>query len=329
MVSVIVPVHNDEKTISTCIDSLLGQTYQDLELIIVDDGSGDTSLKQASIRGGLDRRIRVISQENMGVSAARNRGLDEANGEFVCFVDGDDTVSSNYVEVLLSMSEPGVMPVIDISRGDHEGSSLQPIDKEYCFGDSLPYEYFCGDLGQGIAYSVCNKLFRRSVLVYENIRFDEKLSVGEDMLFVYKYLLFCMRIHFSGDAVYHYVIRSGSAMASNGDYTERYEKLFLEMKKLKYGGDEIERSVLSRWAFNTVVWNIITNPYIVRKKYSGFRTWWKGFTGTEIYNSAMDLSSAETRKRKILYRQMKDNKTVLLFITLRLFRTNNKQEKRQ
>ena len=100
-VSVIVPVYNVEKYIHRCVDSILGQTFSDLELIRVDDGSPDNCPSICDEYAAKDNRVRVIHQENRGLSAARNAGLDVMAGEFVSFVDSDDWLEDSFLEVML------------------------------------------------------------------------------------------------------------------------------------------------------------------------------------------------------------------------------------
>ena len=100
LISIIVPVYNAEKTIKKCIDSILAQTYRNFELILINDGSRDSSLNILKEYENTDERIVVISQENSGVSVARNKGIDSARGDYIIFVDSDDYISENALEVL-------------------------------------------------------------------------------------------------------------------------------------------------------------------------------------------------------------------------------------
>lgn len=97
MISVIVPVYNVERLLAKCLDSLLAQTYKDIELVLVDDGSTDGSGKICDEYAEREDRIKVVHQKNLGVSVARNHGLDVASGDYVCFVDSDDYVTENYL----------------------------------------------------------------------------------------------------------------------------------------------------------------------------------------------------------------------------------------
>ena len=100
LISVIVPVFNVEKYLKRCVDSILIQTYRNIEILLIDDGSTDYSSNLADEYLKKDERIRVFHKKNMGLSSARNKGIEEAKGNYVCFVDGDDTISSNMVNTL-------------------------------------------------------------------------------------------------------------------------------------------------------------------------------------------------------------------------------------
>ena len=104
MISIIVPVYNSEKYIDKCLDSILNQTYKDLEIVLVNDGSNDQSLKILEKYALRDTRIKVVNQENKGVAAARNTGLDNATGEYILYVDSDDWIENNMVERMVELS---------------------------------------------------------------------------------------------------------------------------------------------------------------------------------------------------------------------------------
>lgn len=125
MVSVIIPAFNAENTIRRCIDSLLVQTYSDFEIIAVNDGSCDSTESLIISLAEEDGRIRLVNQKNGGVSAARNKGIEESTGEFLCFVDSDDVVDPCFLESLMKLYVPGCLPVVDMVRTDSPRSALK------------------------------------------------------------------------------------------------------------------------------------------------------------------------------------------------------------
>ena len=152
MISIVVPAYNAAGVIGRCIDSVLRQTYPDFELLIIDDGSTDETAEIVAAKAAQDTRIHLIRQENTGVSSARNAGIAAASGELLCFIDCDDTVSANYLETLLALYSPGVLPVIDVVRSDRDGSALSPMPETITLDGDWVDSYFCGQLRYGIAF---------------------------------------------------------------------------------------------------------------------------------------------------------------------------------
>ena len=196
-VSVIVPVYNAEGVVSRGVDSILAQGYPDFELILVDDGSTDNSGAICDNYVQQDGRVKVVHQENAGVSAARNAGLKVAQGEWVTFVDSDDIVLDGFLESLVAAVNRDEL--IDLAYCGYaivEGAtsiktyrSATYIGKEQLHDvlSSTKLLYRCSPWG---------KLFRRSIITDNGLHFDENLTISEDRLFLYQYL-----IHVRGVAV--------------------------------------------------------------------------------------------------------------------------------
>lgn len=217
LVSIIIPAYNVENYIERCLVSVLEQTYNQLEIIIVDDGSSDGTYKKCENFANADSRIQLYSQKNAGVSSARNYGLNKAQGDYICFVDADDYVSSIYVEVMLQ----------DIKSTNSEISitmcqrNTEPVDKNTNTSVEVwnYKETLLNLLTRDIyANGVVGKLFKKQVI--EDLYFDTCLRIGEDKLFVYSAIDKCNKVVFHDINLYCYCIRSGSAMKSKFD--ERY-----------------------------------------------------------------------------------------------------------
>lgn len=204
-VSVIVPVYNCEKYIERCINSLLAQSYKVHEIILVNDGSVDDSLTVCkSFEEKFDNVI-VLSQENKGVSCARNLGIEYATGDYLIFCDGDDYVKEDYVEKLVCAIEH-----VDIAACGYirEGECskdfqlLNDVDVHQFYYHILCTPYITG--------ACWNKIFRRELI--GKLRFQPGLSIGEDMLFVFQYLQNCKTIKYTKDLCYVYVLNQDSAL---------------------------------------------------------------------------------------------------------------------
>lgn len=184
LVSVIVPFFNREKTAQRCIDSIRQQTYQNLQVILVNDGSSDGTLKILIKNKNKDARISVISQVNKGASGARNAGLNVAKGEYILFVDSDDFVSKNYVEDLL-------LPIENESDLDMTVSAIRGfypkgvVDFAYSFPER-------GRIRENFEFlrnipTHAGKLYRSEIINRMNLRFPEDMSFSEDRVFNLNY----------------------------------------------------------------------------------------------------------------------------------------------
>ena len=215
-ISVVIPVYNTEHFLARVIDSVLAQTFTDFELILIDDGSTDTSGEICDRYEVTDGRIRVKHSSNHGVSAARNSGINLATGEWIAFIDSDDYVLSQYLQNLYSNAEKfrsdfvvtGIVrryeekPIEDVVREWSE--CVVTKDEIVKLYDKKILQYQKGPV---------IKLFKREILNKHGIRFDERLSRGEDALFVYTYLLNCSKISVAPGANYIYCLRDGSLMS--------------------------------------------------------------------------------------------------------------------
>lgn len=226
MVSVIVPVYNAQQYIRRCLDSIIGQSYRDLEIVLVDDGSTDQSPALLQKYKDLDDRIRLYRQENRGVAAARNTGLAHAEGDFFLFVDADDWIETNAVESLVSLMDAKTDIVLcdsDQARGPEEISHVnldgarrdekavatceipRSGNMELWGRDRQLFEFMKHQRLSGMLW---NKLIRRSTT--EGIQFNEKTGYGEDAEFLWKVLKRSRQMVISDEVLYHHVMEDGS-----------------------------------------------------------------------------------------------------------------------
>jgi glycosyltransferase involved in cell wall biosynthesis len=209
LISIIVPVYNSEQYLSRCIESILKQTYTDFELILVDDGSNDTSLNMCETYAKTDSRIKIISTENNGVSSARNTGLNATNGTYIGFVDSDDWIEPDMYELLIKNAEKYKA---DISCCNYFMNSTTEKILEYQENEKVVYsDGDCVDFfleRKLFGNSVCNKVFNKKVLIHG---FQIGLSVGEDAFFLFEACLNSKTIVCCNEAKYHYYVRIGSA----------------------------------------------------------------------------------------------------------------------
>ena len=220
IVSVIVPVYNCKDYLARCIESILAQSYTHIQLILVNDGSTDGSGEICDRYAVQDSRVQVIHQLNGGVSAARNRGMDAAIGEFLYFVDSDDAISKDTVEITMQSFEKDVDAVFfGITKISEKLESVQelPIEAGIYSRETVLRGILSDYAGYGAGYP-CNKLWRISAFgKTDNIpRFDTQLYYFEDLEWVVRMLLCVTCIRILPNHLYQYTVRAGSATTKEG-----------------------------------------------------------------------------------------------------------------
>ncbi len=243
-ISVIVPVYNVEDKLQRCVNSILEQTFTDFELLLIDDGSIDNSSLVCDQFAQRDARIKVIHQENAGVSCARNRGLKLATGKYIVFVDSDDYVDGNYLKVMydtaqLNNSELVISGVSYCNYQNIEQHTTQDErgDSRVCLVKENSEEVgkLIDDRRLNYIYA---KMFRKEILDKFLIRFSENISLGEDTIFVMHYLSHITTCDIVGQAYYYYIKYNSGTLTSiprEGQYED-----------LTVVNNEIERYLVNR-----------------------------------------------------------------------------------
>lgn len=234
MVSVIVPVYNVSSYLERCLDSIVGQTYRDIEIILVDDGSTDDSGIICDKYSAQDNRITVIHKANGGVSSARNIGITHSKGDYVMFVDSDDVVELDIIEVMLSHAKETDSDIIccllDVVEID---GKTRELTQGKVFGKISTSEvisrYFDDMFIKDQMYGPVNKLFPQSII--KRHRFSD-YRMGEDILFIFELLLDCESVYIVDYNGYHYIHRTGSAMTSTFS-PKRFDYLFAGKRLLE------------------------------------------------------------------------------------------------
>lgn len=210
-ISVIIPVYNCEEYLPACLDSIVCQTHTDLEIILVNDGSRDNSPAICDAYAQKDARIRVIHQKNQGVSAARNTGLDAATGNWIGFVDSDDTIEPDIYETLLNLALKHDADIAHCGyRKIHfDGTSKAVLGTEKLLVQGGVEACECVLAGKHFTGSPCTKLYRRDLI--HTLRFDPDLKINEDILMNIRVFLSAHKLVFWDVPKYHYYERSESA----------------------------------------------------------------------------------------------------------------------
>lgn len=208
IISVIIPVYNRQESVGRCLDSILGQTLGDVEIVVVDDGSTDATPEVCARYSSLDTRVRVIRTQNGGVSAARNVGLQHATGAFLRFVDSDDWLEVASLERALSRHQSDHSDIVLGGYTLHGGASGQSDLVSGYRDAALPIHEFLLLLSQArsnqIVNSCCMCSFRRDIVTHHELRFPEDVSMGEDQIFTLSYLKHASSVSLMNDFGYTY-----------------------------------------------------------------------------------------------------------------------------
>lgn len=244
MVSIIVPVYNTENELPRCLTSIVNQSYKDLEIICIDDGSADRSGVIADEFARGDSRIRVIHKSNGGESSARNAGLKLAKGEYIAFCDCDDYLDTDMYEVLVSEIKK---KQADIAAAGwyqedlfqmREVKNVKPVENIVFGRDQFLRYLYMRDSYRGLAY-MWNKLYRREILRDKEggqIFFDETMQIGADVLYLAEAALQAKRVIYIDRPFYHYCQREESGCRTKDparlrDWLRAYEKVIQRFKE--------------------------------------------------------------------------------------------------
>ena len=215
-ISVIVPVYNTGELLPRMIDSVLAQSFRDFELILINDGSSDNSGEICDQYAATDNRVRVFHSSNQGASAARNRGIQMATGYWLTFIDSDDYVLPEYLNSMVIIGKKYGSDLV--MTGMERISETDPSKNVIRNWPELSVDR--ADIGLLYDKEILQyqkgpviKLFRTEIIKKHDVKFDEKLSRGEDALFVYTYLNYCQRFSVAPGANYIYCLREGSLMS--------------------------------------------------------------------------------------------------------------------
>lgn len=239
LISVIVPAYNMENYIEECLNSIKNQTYQELEILVVDDGSEDSTLKIAQRFAAEDSRFVVIHQENKGLVGARKTGLKNAKGNLIGFVDSDDWVDNGMYEYLYQKMIDSDAQIVTSGRFVEGASSMRYPDmiKPGLYNPQND-PYFCknmifGDNRDlwGITPNFWNKLFRKDILEQFEAYVDDGITYGEDDACVYPCMAFADSVCVTEECFYHYRMRETSmSHAADDEYFTKVNKLYLVLK---------------------------------------------------------------------------------------------------
>lgn len=224
-VSIIIPVYNAEKWLRRCVDSVLSQTYRDIEVILVNDGSKDNSANICDDYASEDNRVKVIHKENAGVSTARNDGINVATGKFIAFIDADDWMEVDFVDTLmLHKGFPLVMTGYE-EFGVGVKTKGPFVSEEVDVACDLPEIW--KDTTKSYWWYIWNKLFRRDIIERYHLRYKEDMIYLEDYCFVMEYLACIDNLYMDASHKIHHLIEA-----------EKYSKYRMNFQEFQKHGDK-------------------------------------------------------------------------------------------
>lgn len=226
-VSVIIPVYNAEKTIAKCIDSVLFQKNLSIEIIIINDGSTDDTSKILS-EYQHHTNIKILDQTNSGVSTARNHGLSVASGKYVFFVDSDDILESNLLTPMFEYAEHNSLDLLSCNH--KEVNSTQYKGNQNSSQSFIAINNQIGEkFWQLNPRSACAKLIKKSIIIDNNVMFDEKMSLGEDMIFIFEILRHCNSVGLLNGG--NYIVQNVNSESLSKRYVKGLEDSLIKQYK--------------------------------------------------------------------------------------------------
>lgn len=307
MISVIIPLYNVEDYIEACLDSFELQSKNvEFEIIIINDGSTDGSLEivERYIKQS-ELNIIIISQVNAGVSSARNRGIHEANGKFICFVDSDDLVQKKYLGGMLDIieNEDCDMVICATSSVEEEfvlvgnNQSSSPINLKLMNSNEALNEFLENKFTTG----VWSLLIKKSILLDNNLRFSDGYKYSEDLEMVWKMIASSDLIALTSEPLYIYRIRNGSAMSYVDE--RRMDGLKLMQALEKYFQDknpffylEFKKYGVARWVWSTV-WQVA----VASVNYNAFSNFLKDINTRKYMKSLLSYPQTKVKVSAFLY----------------------------
>lgn len=270
MISVIVPVYNVQEYLPRCLESICGQTYGNLEIILVDDGSTDGSSQLCAQFADKDPRIRCIRIPNSGVSTARNRGFALANGRWISFIDADDYLEPVFYEKMLSELERSDRQIVccGVAAEDPDGNAIERLkgrklpDTVQDFDREEALVRFLNPDTRILYWAVWNKLY--SARLIREVPFEDGKAKSEDFDFTLRCLLRSNGIRYVPDALYHYLIRPGSIITGGKFSKETFDRMFFSDRSVR----EAEQAGIGEEAMRcALIAREITAAKILREYY--------------------------------------------------------------
>ena len=300
-VSIVVPVYNAEKYLQQCIDSIVIQSYKNVEIILVNDGSKDNSLNICKQNANKDSRIKVISDINHGVSYARNQGIKNATGDYIVFIDSDDSVDKNYIYELVNATSEQDYDLIICGYTEIHIKNNKKIEKIASKEviDKLTKDWKKDyKLLTGFFITPWVKLYKLEIIKKYDIRFPENFKIAEDHMFNAKYLMHISSYNYINKPLYNYIHQDNSSLTAMKDMIafKCDIECLKEKKKILYGLDiDDKERLLGEW----LIVLVHLYSFVAEKEYNTFAKYkCRVKTFKEIVS--LDFEPSDIKKKLVL-----------------------------
>ena len=319
-ISIIIPVYNGEKTIKRCVDSILNQTFKDLEIILVDDGSKDSSLDICNSLADENEKIKVFSQSNCGPSAARNLGIEKSNGKYIMFCDCDDTVSHEWCKNLYNKIEKNKnsMPYCGFIVTDKFSQEIRKIENNNSNKQIEKEKFFSID-EIGLSGFVFNKIFSKDIIIKNNIKFDENIRFNEDLKFVLEYILNIDKVIYTNSEDYYYhSFEDSLSKKYNEKEFDKWRLKYLEWKSYFIQVDQKNYEHNCRRCANKYLYNFLSslnNTFDSRNKVRFYDRckYNRYIIKNDVFQECLEL--ADTSNENKLYISILKSKSYILYFS--------------
>ena len=315
-ISIVIPVYNTSKYLKQCIESILNQTYKNLEIIIVNDGSKDSSLSIIKEFKNQDKRIIVVDKKNGGLSSARNAGIKIASGEYILNVDSDDWIEPKACEVLIKTAISNdadiVIGNIYLEYKNHQ-QKWSDLTQNISYKNFEYLDAFFIDNGKG---SICNKLIKRSLYIDNEIFHPENISLGEDTSTLLRLVLKSKNIIKISNYIYHYRQNEFSMMHSKEKRIYEYLEAIEIIKSYYYFNKKEEKynEIKNILKYKLFYKQLFLNGYLETKK--TYKEEWKKLNDEIVNLQNSKFYQFLPKSEKILLNLYKSNKLLTSFLLI-------------
>lgn len=266
-VSIIIPIYNAETYLRKCFDSIKQQTFSDYEVIAINDGSTDQSGDICDQYASMDKRFKVIHKKNEGVSIARNLGINEARGEYITFIDSDDWVEVDYLQVMTNAISFNCDLVVSGIINEFPDGTISLLSTHAAQFSSTNASQLHDLIKSRLYFGPCNKLYKTAVIKHNNITFPIDISYGEDRIFNYNYIKSVANICQLDYSGYHY-IKQDSGTLTTIPRPNMFELEYSQWKELNevYRNKGAFNQVVQQDQFTELFWIIHDNIFANRNK---------------------------------------------------------------